>query len=66
MTPLETFMLPGRYLMELFFTGYLYQIDPTFVMVIAGVISWLIWASLFRAAFAITKKLLGFGPRVPF
>ena len=63
MTPLETFLLPGRYLLDLFFSSYLPGIDPTFIAAVSGIISWVIWMALIRGAWAITLKLFGFGPR---
>lgn len=63
MTPLETFMLPGRYVLELLLTGYLHEIDPTFIAVIAGVVSWIIWGAVIRISWAVTLRLFGFGPQ---
>lgn len=63
MKPLDIFLLPGRYVLDLFFGSYLPGIDPTFITVIAGILSWIFWMALIRAAWAITLKLFGFGPR---
>jgi len=66
MTPLEIFLTPGRFLLELFLTGYLHQIPHEIVLIIAAVISWIVWLSLFRIAWAITLKFLGFQRKMPF
>jgi len=63
MTPLEIYLLPGRYLLELLLTGYLNQIEPELITVLSAIASWFIWISLVRVAWAVTLKLFGFESR---
>lgn len=60
MTPLEIFMFPGRSLLVLLFQGPLYGTPPDIVTIIAGIVSWIIWAGILRITWAITLKLFGF------
>ncbi len=60
MTPLEIFLFPGRSLLELLFQGPLNSAPPDIVGIIAGVVSWIIWAGICRITWAITLKFFGF------
>lgn len=61
MTPLEIFMLPGSAVLDLLFGWTIHLYVLNFETIIAGIVSWLIWAGILRAAWAITLKLFGFG-----
>lgn len=63
MTPIEIFLLPGRYVLEFIFHIHLREIEPALIAVFSGMLSWVIWMALIRAAWAITLKLFGFAPR---
>ena len=60
MTPLDIFMFPGRLLLELLFLGPLRSTPPDIVAIIAGIVSWIIWAGILRITWAITLKFFGF------
>jgi len=66
MKPFETFLIPGEYALR-FILKFLQIdveiIDPVLFVVFAGLISWLIWMAIIRAAWAVTLKLFGFGHR---
>ena len=63
MTPLEVYLAPGRYVLGILLTGYLEDIDPTLIAVLSGLVSWFIWISIIRVAWAVTLRMFGFEPR---
>jgi len=66
MTPLEVFLIPGQFLVELildFLQTNATEIEPTLITIFAGFISWIFWMGVIRAVWAITLKLFGFGHR---
>jgi len=65
-SPLEIFLIPGQYLVELFLGRYLHLVEPELVTIVSAFISWLIWAAVIRVVWAITLKLFGFGKRTPY
>lgn len=60
MTPLDIFMFPGRSLLELLFQGPLRSTPHDIVTILAGIVSWIIWAGVIRITWAITLKFFGF------
>ena len=63
MTPFETFLVPGKYVLGLilsFLQVHTEDIEPTLLIVFAGFISWVIWMAILRAIWAITLRILGF------
>ncbi len=66
MSPLEVFLIPGQYLVELilnFLQTDTADIEPTLITIFAGFISWIFWMAVIRAVWAVTLKLFGFGHR---
>ncbi len=63
MTPFETFLIPGKYVLGLilsFLQVYTEDIEPTLLIVFAGFISWVIWMAILRVIWAITLRIFGF------
>ncbi len=69
MTPFEVFLIPGQFVVG-FILDFLQTdttvIEPTLITIFAGLISWVFWMAIIRAAWAITLKIFGFGPRRPY
>ncbi len=66
MTPFETFLVPGKYVLGLilsFLQVHTEEIEPTLLTVFAGFISWIIWMAILRAIWAITLRIFGFDSR---
>ena len=60
MSPLDVFLFPGRFLLELLFQGPLNGTPSDIVAIIAGIVSWIIWAGIIRITWSITLKFFGF------
>lgn len=63
MKPIDTFLIPGRYVLEFILQDYLHSIEPTLIAVLSGMVSWFIWIGLIKAIWAVTLRMFGFEPR---
>ncbi len=66
MTPFETFLIPGKYVLRLilsFLQVHTEEIEPTLLAVFAGFISWVIWMAILKAVWSITLRIFGFDSR---
>ncbi len=63
MTPFEVFLIPGQFVVGFildFLQTNITGIEPTLITIFAGLISWVFWMAIIRAAWAVTLKIFGF------